>query len=116
MKFEIRHPFIVFHDNQPGQHARMSVGGARLEFHGGASSFNDARKEYEWAFYCPDPLYDGEGVIFETDDRAIVGKSHDGKIVCQGGDEPEAPRPVVGAAPETKRAPAKRPTLLPKKK
>ncbi len=65
MRFEIRSPFIIFHDNMPGEHATMfSPSGHKLPFASDESAFSDRNRDYAWAF---------EGVVMDGD-REVVGK------------------------------------------
>jgi len=71
VKFEERHPYVVFHDDRPGQHATMFAGGTRLEFCGNASYFSDRDRQYSWAFLGS--VSATATLIFATEDREVIG-------------------------------------------
>lgn len=92
MNFELRPPFIIFHDNKPGQHATLFVNGKKAPFCNGMSSFNDEYQTYAWAFETH--VKDGDIVTFATSDREIVGAVVGKEIVIHGhrpgtGDKPQ---------------------------
>ena len=71
-RFEIVDGRIVFRDCVGGEYATLyAASGQPFTFNGYASSFNDAKKQYAWAF--DGPLVDGL-IVFATKDREIVGE------------------------------------------
>lgn len=90
MRFELRPPFVFFHDDKPGQHAtlfatheRFGKGVVRYPFRGDLSSFDDATSQYAWAFEAQNigEHVRGELLVFATADREIVGRVEvDGNI------------------------------------
>ena len=73
MRFDLRPPLIIFHDDRPGQHATMfAADGRRLLFRGDVSHFNDAERRYAWAF--EGAARHGDTIVFATSDREVVGK------------------------------------------
>ena len=80
MRFEARPGLVVFHDDKPGNHARMEGPQGGLLFRGDASTFSDAAQAYAWAFELRDLLIDGQEYVFATDDRRIVSVVIDGQF------------------------------------
>ena len=79
MRFEIRPGLVVFHDEQPGEHATMfGPHGQKFIFRPDASHFSDSAKKYAWAF--EGHLEHGDRVVFATSDREIVGRLDDDEI------------------------------------
>jgi hypothetical protein len=68
--FEVSPPYVVFHDDQPGNHATLFVDGCKLLFVAEASSFDDRSKRYAWAFRGTVPT--GAVLVFATADREVV--------------------------------------------
>jgi hypothetical protein len=103
VRFEIRPPFIVFHDDKPGQHAVLYASDdRRFPFCDEASSFSDVRREYAWAF--EGAVAEGDHVVFTTSDREVVGRVRGDEIVVgevsgvvSARDEGRAPIVEVGA-------------------
>lgn len=99
-RFEIRPPFIIFHDNKPGQHAALSVGNIQLAYRSDASSFDDANRAYAWGF--EGTVKDGDRLVFSTDDHIITGVVHGTSI------DIEQPTPMPAPPPSRKPTKSKR--------
>jgi hypothetical protein len=72
MRFEIKPPFVIFHDDKPGSHAMLhGPQGVRYPFRNDASCFDDNEKRYAWAFEgSPSP---GDRLTFTTSERRVDG-------------------------------------------
>jgi hypothetical protein len=93
-RFESRPPYVIFHDDKPGQHATLfGGGGRRFIFCGEASSFDDRACRYAWAF--EGEARPGEQLVFATEDREVAGTiDSDAKeavelLVARDGGKPE---------------------------
>ena len=89
MRFEIKPPYVIVHDDKPGERVTLNVGGESCPMNGDASSFSDAEKRYAWAFDAK--VKDGDFVTFATADRVISGVVRNGAVVI--GQEPREPAP-----------------------
>lgn len=85
MSFFVRPGLVVFVSDEPGAHATLFLDGERLHFRGDASSFDDEKRKYEWAFDHAQPLQDGQRFVFATADRAVVGAVSDGAAMVAVG-------------------------------
>jgi hypothetical protein len=82
MRFEIRPPFIIFHDDKPGEHATLfAANGQKLPFRGDESSFNNARREYAWAF--EGTVKEEDRIVFASSAHEVVGQMFHGGIVIE---------------------------------
>jgi hypothetical protein len=70
-RFEIRPSLVVFHDDKPGQNVRLFIRDQQCPFRGDASSFDDAKRKYAWAF--EGVVSEGDAVTFVCDEGAVMG-------------------------------------------
>jgi hypothetical protein len=82
MHLEIKHPFVLVHDDKPGSHvtlfgthARFGHGVVRYPFRADQSHFDDATKKYTWAFEAT-PTH-GEVLVCATADRECIGEAYE---------------------------------------
>lgn len=100
MSFEIRPPYILFHDNQPAEQVALSVNGLSLPFHAHASLFSDAKREYAWAF--EGRVHEGATVTFTSKDRQVTGVVRGASIVV-GPTAIKPSVPVTASKPKQKK-------------
>jgi hypothetical protein len=93
MKFEIKPPYILFHDDKPASGVTLHVQGDSLPFCGDASSFSDAEKSYSWAF--EGKAKEKDYVVFTASDREVSGIVKGGEIVAAVEVEPDTHAPTV---------------------
>lgn len=93
MRFELRPPHILYHDEHPYKNVAVSTPRGDCLFDLNASSFDDGNRRYTWAFIGN--AYEGETIIFSSVEVEVVGTvAPDGSVPLD-----RAPRPVSPPPP-----------------
>ena len=79
-RFIVSPGFITFSSDLPGSFATLFGPRGTLSFASDASTFDDSKRAYEWAFILDGVLADGDEYVFATADRAVVGEVVAGRI------------------------------------
>ena len=119
MKFFTRAGMVFFASDCPGEHAMLTLNGEPLPFRGDASSFDDAKRSYEWAFDHLTPIRLDSQFVFSTNAYRVVGSFRGGEICVVDGDAPVEiidlvpTAPMVDPSPLPSSSPVSSPVLVP---